>query len=151
MTRRVLGLLCSLIVCAGGWLPALADEEATGAASGKDQAVPSKGESKSESKSESKATGEPLPRRLAAFAAGVVIGTPIAIARKCVQQTVNATHDIVGDSTNPLFVLPAGALSLPYAVLGGTLEGVYTGAINAWVNSDDDPFGKDSFSLGEME
>ena len=146
MTKRVLGLLCGLMMCTGGWLPGGA-EEAKGATSAKDQAV----QSKVESKPESKTTGEPLPRRLAAFGAGVVIGTPIAIVRKFAQQTVNATHDIVGDSTNPLFVLPAGTLSLPYSALGGTLEGVYTGALNAWVHSDDDPFGKDSFSLGEMQ
>ncbi|MBI4532605.1 MAG: hypothetical protein HY711_01555 [Candidatus Melainabacteria bacterium] len=142
MTKGALGLLCAFMVCAGGWLPGQA-EEATGVSPGKSEPA--------QNVSDTKDSGVQLPHRLAAFVAGVVIGTPIAIVRKSYQQTITATRDIVGESTNPLFVLPAGALSLPYAVLGGTFEGAYTGLLNAWVNSADDPFGKDSFSLGEMQ
>ncbi len=91
-----------------------------------------------------------IPTRLAAFAAGVVVGIPVAIVRKSAQETVNATRDLVGDTSNPLFLGAAGTLGVPAGVLSGTFQGVFFGIKNAWTGSGDEPFGKDSFSLGDM-
>lgn len=91
-----------------------------------------------------------MPTRLVSFAAGVFVGIPVSIARKSVQETVNATRDLVGDTDNPLFLGAAGILGVPAGVLSGTFQGVFFGIKNAWTGSGDEPFGKDSFSLGDM-
>jgi hypothetical protein len=101
--------------------------------------------------SPSVAGGKNVTQRLASFTTGVIVGTPIAIFRKSVECTVSDTKELVGESRNPVFLVPAGIISLPWGVFSGGVEGLYTGVANSWVNSDDKPFSKDAFSLGEMK
>ncbi|MBI1270613.1 hypothetical protein GC174_09285 [bacterium] len=89
-----------------------------------------------------------LPLRLLSFTTGFVVGTPIAIGRCAYKQTRAGTKDLVGDSTNPLLVVPATIISLPFGVMGGPFEGVGSAAVNSWRGSGQDPFGPESFSLG---
>ena len=92
-----------------------------------------------------------IPVRLVAFAAGAVIGTPIAIVRKTAQNTGDMSESLSGKSENPLVKGVAGLAILPFAVFKGGLEGAYYGTANSWKNSSEHPFSKDSFSMGEME
>lgn len=106
---------------------------------------------KSDSKAKaggSNATSSQLPLRLLSFPIGFVVGTPIAIGRCAYKQTRAGTRDLVGDSTNPLLVVPATMISLPFGIMGGPFEGVGSAAINSWKGSGNDPFGPESFSLG---
>lgn len=98
----------------------------------------------------SKSSADVCPcKRAASVLVGFVLGAPIAVARKSASETVSATRDLVGDTNNPLFIAPAGALSLPFGVFSGCLQGPIYSAINAWKNSDE-PFSKGTFSLGSM-
>lgn len=105
------------------------------------------------SKSPSSAGGgaKNIAQRLASFTTGVIVGTPIAIFRKSVECTASDTKELVGESKNPIFLVPAGMLSLPWGVFSGSVEGLYAGIADSWVYADDKPFSKDSFSLGEMK
>lgn len=91
-----------------------------------------------------------IPVRLLAFGVGAVVGTPIAIVRKTTQNTCEMSESLSGKSENPLVRGAAGLAILPFAVFKGGLEGAYYGTANSWKNSSENPFGKDSFSLGEM-
>lgn len=91
------------------------------------------------------------PVRLAAFGSGVVVGTPIAVARKSWTNYVDATNAAAGGS-DKMLPLAAGALvGMPVGIFTGTVEGLWLGWANSWKNSSEKPFGKDSFSLGELE
>lgn len=92
-----------------------------------------------------------LPVKMVAFGAGAVVGTPIAIVRKTAQNTKAATKSIAGDNAHPVKVGAAALLGIPVGLFTGGLEGSYWGTANAWTNSSEHPFGKDSFSLGEMK
>ncbi|MCB9470093.1 MAG: hypothetical protein H6677_17610 [Candidatus Obscuribacterales bacterium] len=96
----------------------------------------------------SNSSSSQLPLRLLSFPIGFVVGTPIAIGRCAYKQTRAGTRDLVGDSTNPLLVVPATMISLPFGIMGGPFEGVGSAAINSWKGSGHDPFGPESFSLG---
>jgi len=86
-----------------------------------------------------------------AFASGWVIGTPIAVVRKTAQNTVDATKEASGNSDKKWKLAAASLVGLPVGIFTGSLEGTYWGFANSYKNSDEKPFGKDSFSLGEMK
>ena len=93
----------------------------------------------------------PIFQRLASFTTGFIFGTPIAIARRTYSQTRSGSTDIIGDSHNPILVATTSLFSLPFAIIGGPLEGVGYSLANSWHASGDEPFGKDTFSLGDMD
>jgi len=88
------------------------------------------------------------PVRLVAFGVGAVVGTPIAILRKSYSNTMATAQ---GKSDNKFMQAGAYLVCLPVGIFTGTLEGAYLGTKNSWMNSSEHPFGKDSFSLGEMK
>ncbi len=89
-----------------------------------------------------------LPYRVAAFASGFLVGTPVAVVRKTVKETAAGNRDIIEDHHNIFLVAPATVVSLPFGAVAGTFEGVYHSTINSWSKK---PFSKDAFSLGPME
>jgi hypothetical protein len=91
-----------------------------------------------------------LPGKAAAFTIGAIGGTPIAIVRVSARETVSATRDLVGETSNPLLLGAAGVLGVPAGVLSGALQGPVYGMKNSWDNLDE-PFSKDAFSLGEIK
>ena len=91
----------------------------------------------------------PLPLRMVSFTTGFVVGTPIAITRCAIKQTRAGTRDLVGDSKNPLLVVPATIISMPFGAMGGPFEGLGYAAVNSWRGSGDEPFGQEAFSLGD--
>jgi hypothetical protein len=88
------------------------------------------------------------PLRLVAFSAGAVIGTPIAVLRK---SYANTHETFSSKSDNKVMAAGTALAALPVGIFTGTLEGVFLGTKNSWMNSTEHPFGKDSFSLGEMK
>lgn len=92
-----------------------------------------------------------LPTALASFAFGTAVGIPVAFVRKSAKEVVTATTDLTGDTSNPLFLGAAGVLGLPAGILSGAFEGVFNGIYNSATNAVDQPFSKDSCSLGELK
>ncbi len=92
-----------------------------------------------------------LPEATVAFTAGVLVGMPIAIFRRCKAEGINATKELCGEGANPVIFGACAMIGIP----GGCLTGVCTGTADAIVNSarncTDEPFSKDSFSLGELK
>ncbi len=107
--------------------------------------------SQSAAKPSQSSPGAGLPARFVSFLAGVVVGTPIAIARKTARAVVADTKELVGERTTPWLVVPVGMFTTPWALLTGTVEGAYAGPVDGWVYSADKAFSKDSLSLGEMK
>lgn len=89
-----------------------------------------------------------FPVKIAAFGAGVVVGTPIAIVRTSAKNTKQSTKDIGGEG-NAVKTGLAAIVGLPLGVFTGTLEGSYYGISNATMHTDK-PFCKEAFSLGEL-
>ncbi len=81
--------------------------------------------------------------------AGTVIGTPIAIVRTTGSQYIGCVKEFKKDSNTYKFW---GALySAPVAAIAGPIKGTICGVKNAVHYSVDKPFGKEAFSLGNLE
>ena len=91
-----------------------------------------------------------LPLTMASFAVGTVVGTPIAVVRKVAGDTMDTHQQIAGDkgaamcAVGCLFCLPVGLFT-------GSLEGLWLGPKNALYHSGETPFGKECFSLGDLD
>lgn len=94
-----------------------------------------------------------IATRLASFATGVVVGTPIAVVRRTGIEIVQGEHDLIGEADRwykkVALVMP-GFLAVPYGAISGGIGGSVYAVKNAWVGSGDEPFGKESFSLGDI-
>lgn len=89
-----------------------------------------------------------MPLKAVSVAAAVVVGTPIAIARKIGNNTVDMTKNVAGDDNNPVMTGLSGIVAAPIGVVAGAVEGSYYGVSNAVTNVDK-PFSKEQMSLGE--
>ncbi len=89
--------------------------------------------------------------RMASFTAGVVVGTPVAIVKRTYQQTRDGSTDLIGDSKNPILVATTSVFALPFALMGGPIQGVEYGVRNSWIGSKEEPFGKTAFSIDDAE
>ena len=90
-----------------------------------------------------------VPVTAASMATGTVVGTPIAIVRKTGSEFVSCVKLYRKDSNSYKFW---GSLcSVPVAGASGLIKGTIYGAKNAVGHSINRPFGKDAFSLGELE
>lgn len=95
-----------------------------------------------------------MATRLASFTTGVVIGTPISILRRTHMEIKQGEHDLLGDEDTilkkALFVFPGLLMAVPFGGVSGGLGGCAFSVKNAWAGSKDEPFGKTSFSLGDI-
>lgn len=89
-----------------------------------------------------------MPLKAASVATTLVVGTPIAVARKIGNNTCDMTKAVAGDDSNPLMTGAVGLFVAPVGVIAGTAEGGFYGVKNSMVHVDK-PFSKDQFSLGE--
>lgn len=91
-----------------------------------------------------------FPVRAASVATGLVVGVPVAIARRAsnrmIEYTGNFADKIGGKDHIPPMVF-GSVLGLPFGLLVGTGEGVYYGGKNAFSNSVEKPFSLATFSL----
>lgn len=169
MTRSLAAILCALSISALSLVPACAEEKAAAKDTPPAATTTEKTTTKSvttESKTTTKETTtkassggqgrfhdimSKLPTNVPAFLAGVVVGTPIAIARMSKREIVTATKDLTGETDNKLLLGAGGVLGVPAGLMSGAIYGVYAGVADSWVNANDNPYSKDSFSLGEMK
>jgi len=86
-----------------------------------------------------------IPAKAAGFVAGAVIGTPICLVRKFKEEEVAGVRGMIGESKNPLLVIPAGVFWLPCSTLYSTMESPVYAVRNSW--KSDKPFSKEQFSL----
>lgn len=94
-----------------------------------------------------------LATRLASFTAGVIVGTPIAVVRRTGIEIVQGEHDLIGEADTwykkVALVMP-GFISVPWGAVSGGASGCMYSLKNAWVESGQEPFSKDVFSLGDV-
>jgi hypothetical protein len=77
---------------------------------------------------------------------GIVVGTPICMVRKPVDEDKYAVADLTGNSNKGRAVAPTATLWAPFAAVQGILEAPFWAVNNSLVNYNK-PFSKDQFSL----
>ena len=93
-----------------------------------------------------------LPVRMVSSIPGFIFGTPFAVGRSVFRQTKAGTKDLVGESKNPVLVVPAAVFSLPFGIMASPFEGLGYSAVNSWKASGEaEPFSADAFSLGDWD
>ncbi len=96
-----------------------------------------------------------IPVKIASFASGVVIGTPIAIARcEAKRMDMYARSFDKEFQRNDNWVTPTMAASVPgqtLRVAGTVAEGVFNGVGNALMGSLESPFSETVYSLKKLE
>lgn len=142
MIRVLTATLFTLCVATTAFTPVLAQDSKDSA---KDPA-PAK-ETKMGSKASSSDVN--LGARMAGFTAGVVFGVPVAIVRRTGIEIKQGVKDLAGDTDNWFKILPASCLAVPFGGVSGGAGGVMYGVKNAWKGAGDEPFGKDTFSMGD--
>jgi hypothetical protein len=94
-----------------------------------------------------------MPKAIAGFCAGVVVGTPICFARKLSQEMSEGAHGLAGsikyDTKNKFLIHAAGLVWLPAAGIVSLLEAPGYAIKDAWMAEE--PFSKDQFSLGQLD
>jgi hypothetical protein len=75
------------------------------------------------------------PHRVGAFTLGLVVRTPVTIAKKSKEATFGDTIELVGDHRNPVLLGVAGTVSLPFGVTSGLFEGVCDSVGTSWTHS----------------
>ena len=80
---------------------------------------------------------------------GIVVGTPIAIARVSGKSIAGIFHEYDGDPVCWQFW--GRPLCLPIGIIEGTVKGCVVGPKNAIKYAKDKPFSKDAFSLEELK
>ena len=97
--------------------------------------------------------GSLLVTRVGGLAAGLVIGTPIAVVREIghnyMHFTEGAADKIGGHDNGPACVL-ASIFSIPAALVVGSAKGLYAGTKNG-VQGFNSPFQADSFSSRNLD
>lgn len=157
MIRTLTTITIALALSSSAILPSFADETTTGTSpeatisdASASKSAPAKAPASAPSTSKSTGIDVNLPTRFASFVTGCTFGIPVAIVRRTGIEIAEGTKDLLGDTNNWFLMVPAGVLTVPFGGVSGGFGGVLYGVKNAWVNSGDEPFGKDTFSLGDM-
>lgn len=92
-------------------------------------------------------------KRAAAVTTGFAIGTPIAVVRLIAQANGEQKEAVpfIGESKKVPFVVISRGLVAPISFFTGTVQAPVYSAMNAWQESEDNPFSKESFFLGDLE
>lgn len=93
-----------------------------------------------------------LPVRMVAIGSGMVLGIPVAIVRRSGARSVGFTEQFADNIGGKEHMIPMGMASLmgvPFGLVVGTAEGVYSGGRNSINHGWEKPFCLDSFSMGE--
>lgn len=94
-----------------------------------------------------------LPQRIASFAAGAAIGTPIALVRCTKREVVKQTKvafNLGGVRPKPLGYFSAAFFGIPSGIMSGAICGLSDGVLDSVRGAKDEPFGKESFSLDKL-
>ncbi len=93
-----------------------------------------------------------LPVRMVAMGSGMVMGIPVAIVRRSGARSVGFTESFADNIGGKEHMIPMGMASLmgvPFGMMVGTAEGVYSGGRNSISHGWEKPFSLESFSMGE--
>jgi hypothetical protein len=93
-----------------------------------------------------------LPVRMVAMGGGMVLGIPVAIVRRSGARSVGFSEQFADNIGGKEHMIPLGMASLmgvPFGMVVGTAEGVYSGGRNSISHGWEKPFSLDSFSMGE--
>lgn len=94
-----------------------------------------------------------LPKAIAGFCAGFVVGTPVCFVKKMPGEISDGAHGIVDGVTdnndNKLLFITAAILWLPAASITSLVEAPCYSLRNAW--KADKPFSKEQFSIDGFE
>jgi hypothetical protein len=95
-----------------------------------------------------------VPVRLGGVAAGVVIGTPVAVVRESYKSYLDLTgagaEQIHGKDNGPACLL-VSVFTLPAGIVVGTVKGGYYGLKNGVMKGFSTPFNSESFCLGKLD
>jgi hypothetical protein len=95
-----------------------------------------------------------VPVRLGGVAAGVVVGTPVAVVRESYKSYLDLTgagaEQIHGKDCGPACLL-VSVFTIPAGIVVGTVKGGYYGIKNGCMKGFSTPFNSESFSLGKLE
>ncbi|HNG18276.1 MAG TPA: hypothetical protein PLI59_03820, partial [Candidatus Obscuribacter sp.] len=89
-----------------------------------------------------------FPVRAASIASGLVIGIPVAIARRSSNRVIEYTGNFADKMGGKDHIPPkvfGSIFGLPFGLLVGTGEGLYYGGKNAFSNSVEKPFSLAAF------
>ena len=93
-----------------------------------------------------------LPVRMVAMGSGMALGIPVAIVRRSGARSVGFTESFADNIGGKEHMIPMGMASLmgvPFGLMVGTAEGVYSGGRNSISHGWEKPFSLESFSMGE--
>jgi len=85
-------------------------------------------------------------KKLLGVVTGTIVGTPVCMFRKPIEEDKSATSDLTGNSDKGRAVVPTLALWAPFAGVAGVLEAPFCAFNNSLVNYKK-PFSKEQFSL----
>jgi hypothetical protein len=96
--------------------------------------------------------GALMVTRVGGIAAGTIVGTPVACVRETwkfyTQWTPELADKLGGKDCGPSCAIVSVA-SLPAAMIWGTVNGAYVGTKNGVTHGFNEPFTRESFSLGK--
>jgi hypothetical protein len=87
-----------------------------------------------------------LAKKFLGVMTGVIVGTPVCMVRKPMDEDKYAVADLTGNSTKAKAVVPTAIFWAPFSAVGGILEAPFCAVNNSLVNYDK-PFSKEQFSL----
>ena len=94
-----------------------------------------------------------MPKTIAGFCAGVIVGMPVCFVRKLPGEINDGAHGLVSsltdDDDHKLLLVPAAVLWLPAASLTSFASAPANAVKNAY--KADKPFSKEQFSLGDWD
>lgn len=94
-----------------------------------------------------------LPVKAVALTTGMVVGIPVAIARRSTTRSIDYSNkfaDKIGGHEHGPPMLFAGLAAWPAGFITGSAQGLYLGSKNAWTNgTGEKPLSLDTFSLQE--
>jgi hypothetical protein len=94
-----------------------------------------------------------LPKAIAGFCAGAIVGTPICFVRKFPKELNDGAHSFVGsigsNDNKKLLFIPAYVAWIPFAGFISLVEAPAYAVKDAY--TAEKPFSKEQFSLGELD
>jgi hypothetical protein len=90
-----------------------------------------------------------LPKKALGLVFGAVVGTPVCVVRKTIDEEKYGINGMIGTTNKKSAQVAAGIFWAPFALFTGTVESPVYSAIHS-LNADE-PFSKEQFSLGDVK
>jgi hypothetical protein len=93
-----------------------------------------------------------LPVRMVAIGTGMAVGIPVAIVRRTGSRSVEFSEKFADNIGGKEHMIPLGMASLmgvPFGMVVGTAEGMYSGGRNSINHGWEKPFSLETYSMGD--